>query len=93
MTQRGISLAEYNRLLTLQGGKCAICRRGDSNHRTGRAFSVDHDHATDVVRGLLCHTCNLAVGAMHDNPEHLRSAADYLERGRSGAHAILRKVD
>lgn len=40
---------------------------------------VDHCHETGVVRGLLCHNCNFAIGYMKDNPQRLRAAANYLE--------------
>lgn len=53
---------------------CAIC---------AEAFvgtpNIDHCHATGVVRGLLCSSCNAALGHMRDAPERLRAAAVYLE--------------
>lgn len=79
----GITLAEYDAMLTVQGGSCAICRGPQT---PGRAFAVDHDHACcsgerscgKCVRGLLCQGCNLALGGMQDDPERLRAAAEYL---------------
>lgn len=32
------------------------------------------------IRGVLCHGCNNALGALGDEPARLRRAADYLER-------------
>jgi hypothetical protein len=59
----GITGEEYDALLRLQGGRCAICGR---RPRTKR-LAVDHDHATGLVRGLLCANneqgCNRAVVA------------------------------
>lgn len=52
----GITVEEYDALLSKQDGRCAICRSRDAGGR-GR-FHVDHDHATGMVRGLLCHGCN-----------------------------------
>lgn len=40
---------------------------------------IDHCHTTNVVRGGLCSTCNVAIGMMKDNALNLRRAADYLE--------------
>ena len=65
----GIEHGGYEKMLAAQGGKCALCDRPDggrvgtqgkwkSNH-----FNVDHDHKTGRVRGLLCHKCNVRVGA------------------------------
>ncbi len=78
-----ITEAEYLALLEAQGGLCAICR-GPETYRTRdgasvRPLGVDHDHATGVVRGLLCHWCNLAIGHFHDNPAAMRAAISYLQ--------------
>lgn len=53
----GLSLKEYENILTRQDGKCAVCKRA-------KPLQVDHDHASGKVRGLLCHACNLAVAGI-----------------------------
>jgi len=78
----GITVEERERLLTLQGGHCAICPRKDSDIK-GRRLHVDHCHKTKRVRGLLCTRCNLAIGQMEDDPDRLRRAADYIERSHA----------
>lgn len=50
----GINAAEYDHLLELQGGRCAICRSRPKSKR----LAVDHDHKSGAVRGLLCSRCN-----------------------------------
>jgi hypothetical protein len=60
-------------MIEAQGGLCAICRRRPAVH-------VDHDHAFDVVRGVLCFPCNAALGQLQDDPQLFRNAIDYLER-------------
>lgn len=50
----GLSPADYDRLLALQGGRCAICRGRPKSKR----LAVDHDHGSGAVRGLLCSRCN-----------------------------------
>lgn len=50
----GLSPADYDRLLALQGGRCAICRGRPKSKR----LAVDHSHVTGAVRGLLCSRCN-----------------------------------
>ncbi len=76
-----MTLDEYNRMLTAQGGVCAIC--GVKTARKGWRLAVDHCHATGRVRGLLCHRCNSAIGMMRESAELMRRAADYLNKGDS----------
>lgn len=71
----GMTIAEYDSLLESQGGACAICKKPCP---TGRRLAVDHDHKTGAVRGLLCHSCNLGIGKLGDDPERLLAAAKYL---------------
>lgn len=39
---------------------------------------VDHDHATDLIRGILCSRCNQALGLLDDDPERFAAAIAYL---------------
>ena len=75
----GITVEESERLLAQQGGVCAICRQPISDVR-GYAPHVDHDHATQRIRGILCIRCNNGLGLFKSDPHRLRAAADYLER-------------
>lgn len=43
------------------------------------AIKTDHCHATGKVRGLLCHSCNIALGWVRDNPRTLRRLAHYVQ--------------
>jgi hypothetical protein len=70
-----ITPEEYETLLKKQGGVCAICL---GKCVTGQRLSVDHDHATGLVRGLLCVQCNGALGMLGDNSEVLERASQYL---------------
>lgn len=70
-----IGKAEYERRLAEQGGVCGICRRPPED---GRRLAGDHDHATDLDRGLLCGPCNTAIGLFRDDPVILQAAIDYL---------------
>ena len=70
-------------MLEQQDGKCAICKSEDSK---GKRFSVDHNHKTGEVRGLLCNPCNVAIGLLKDSPEVIDSAKEYLlKRGNYGS--------
>ena len=74
----GITPEEYQALLDGQAHCCAICG-GEANPQ-GKRLSVDHDHTTGQIRGLLCGSCNNLLGLAYDRPEILRSAAAYLDR-------------
>lgn len=77
----GAERAEYySKALAAQGGACAICGYPASELR--RRLSIDHDHRTGQVRGLLCTTCNLGLGAFRDDPAVLAKAIEYLGRDR-----------
>lgn len=69
-----ITLKDYNKLLINQNNKCFICGGVDDK----KTLSVDHDHRTGKVRGLLCIRCNRLLGYARDNPTILHSAELYL---------------
>lgn len=74
----GITVAEFEQILAVQGGGCAICGR-DGSTSPGGILHVDHCHQGGHVRGLLCANCNRAIGQLGDDAARLRRAADYLE--------------
>jgi hypothetical protein len=76
----GITLQEFDAKLIEQKGCCAICKTSDPSGRGD--WSVDHDHASGQVRGLLCALCNTGLGAFKDSTVALRDAALYLEKYR-----------
>ena len=77
---------EYAAKLREQGGVCSIC--GKTPDENGKDLAVDHDHSCcpgtrscgKCVRGLLCRTCNLAIGYFQDSTELLLAAVAYLRR-------------
>ena len=79
LAEFGITIDEYDRMLEKQEYKCAICGGiGDVRNRY-RMLSVDHDHKTGKVRGLLCFKCNFLLGNARDDVSILQKAIDYLE--------------
>jgi hypothetical protein len=76
----GISADEFDALLASQGGGCAIC--GSVPERAA-SFHLDHDHLTGAIRGILCLSCNQALGHFRDDPVVLQRAAEYVRAGRA----------
>lgn len=65
---------QYAEILAVQGGSCAICGATETD---GRRLSVDHDHVSGAVRGILCRKCNWALGQF-DHDDLLLRAGEYL---------------
>ncbi len=86
----GISKEEYRALYENQKGRCAICGCENKTDSKGNNLSVDHWHSPiedkrrgtnrkSDVRGLLCHDCNIALGAFRENIDILSNAIEYLK--------------
>jgi len=71
-----ISQKEYNQMLNKQDGKCIICGELPT---TFKNLSVDHNHKTGKIRGLLCDHCNRGIGFLKENPYILIKAIKYLK--------------
>jgi hypothetical protein len=72
----GIDQNEFDQLFKKQNFSCAICKTTE----IGKLWwCVDHDHESNCVRGILCHSCNCGLGMFKDRAENLRVAADYLD--------------
>lgn len=72
--------------------ECAICaRRLDrtltSDTGAASAAHIDHDHATNQIRGVLCGACNRALGQMGDDVARMLRAVDYL----TGTRAVVER--
>lgn len=77
----GITIDDYETMLKNQNNKCKICfgpgfKMADHHDLL---LVVDHCHETGIIRGLLCHNCNRALGLLKDSIFNLLSAKDYLE--------------
>ncbi|MFI9204503.1 endonuclease VII domain-containing protein [Streptomyces sp. NPDC053048] len=68
----GLSQVALRELVEQQAGVCVICLAAPAVH-------VDHDHETGGVRGVLCFSCNAALGQFKDRPDVMRRAAEYVE--------------
>lgn len=76
----GLTPSQADELLAAQGDKCGCCGAMEPGNKNG--WCVDHDHATGKIRAILCHGCNVGLGAFKDSPERLTLAQQYLHRWR-----------
>lgn len=85
----GITKVEYDKMLEECGGVCSICGEEETFKLNGKIvnLSVDHDHTTGKIRGLLCRSCNLGLGNFKDNIQSLERAIKYLK----GSETISRE--
>jgi hypothetical protein len=80
--RHGITEAEYEAVWEAQGRACRICHRTESPK-----WTIDHDHACcpgeygcrECFRGILCLLCNTGIAMFSDDPDVMRSAAEYAE--------------
>jgi len=80
----GITLEIYNKMLMKQDNVCAICKKSETrkHHITNktRELSIDHDHKTGKVRGLLCCLCNMIIGNIDESIDTLKNMIKYLKK-------------
>lgn len=50
-------------------------------HTKQWALSVDHDHITGKIRGILCQGCNRNIARFFDNKVRYKKVLTYLSRG------------
>ena len=55
-------------------GKCEICGKELPMDK----LNIDHDHATNKIRGIICDGCNFALGYVRDDPEIIKKLSVYL---------------
>lgn len=72
----GIDGRQYDAMVVAQCGACMICIRVPS-----KPLLVHHDHKTGTVIGLVCYSCNTAMGLLGDDPALMRRAAHIHEGG------------
>lgn len=82
----------FNVLWQAFKGKCGICNINLQMPQNGKgqprnAAVIDHDHVSGNLRGLLCNSCNKALGLFNDDVILLRSAMNWI--GYSNAKACV----
>lgn len=72
----GLTIVQRDALIEAQGKRCKVCTRAFTS--VARAC-VDHDHITGRMRGIICTSCNKALGLLQDNVQSLGRAIAYLQ--------------
>jgi hypothetical protein len=70
----GLDNDQFTKMIEEQGNSCKICSK---DLDTCKAV-VDHCHSTNSVRGILCNSCNVALGLINDDLGWLNKAKKYL---------------
>ena len=69
-----ITEKEYREILKSQNGTCALCSSSVSTRFSrSKHLVVDHCHKTNIVRGILCSSCNLILGVIEKKGESFLS--------------------
>ncbi len=75
----GLTVEEFEQMRINQNDICPICHnkmiKGSSDKR---GMAIDHNHATNVVRDLLCQSCNRGLGIFDEDIDSLKRAIEYL---------------
>lgn len=74
-TLYGLSMDDFKAMLDAQNGGCALCLKKQRK----KNLSVDHDHETKRVRGLLCQRCNRMLGGFEWDTGVLKRTIAYME--------------
>jgi len=87
----GVRMEELEQLLDRQNGCCAICKKNwracvPAKHTPYEKVFLhhlcidhDHDHERGKVRGLLCNSCNTAIGLFEEDGIRFVNAMLYLQ--------------
>jgi hypothetical protein len=93
----GMTQEQFDELLEEQGHACAMCL---ADFEDGQRICIDHDHACceeeksscgECLRGLLCLSCNTALGQIEKKYEMARAYLDARKprRGRDSGTSLL----
>ena len=92
LKKHGITSKDYDEAFEKQNGLCAICHKEETrlsrNGVTLTRLCLDHCHTCEdnghkglpLIRGFLCHSCNVMIRSPNDNIAILESAIQYLKQ-------------
>ena len=74
LSKYGLTVSQYEKMVLAQGGRCACCH---GVKKGIKRLSVEHNHTTGKVRGLVCQGCNVAIGMVESGRMNL--AVEFLK--------------
>ncbi|MHA2123226.1 MAG: endonuclease domain-containing protein [Promethearchaeota archaeon] len=74
-----ISFEKFHQMLNNQNNKCLICNRNFDYRSRSTRPTIDHNHYTNKIRGLLCFKCNIGISMFNENIDILKHAIGYIE--------------
>jgi hypothetical protein len=76
----GLTKQGYLAMDKAQHHRCAACGQPERHRRNGKLvrLAVDHNHLTKRVRGLLCSSCNTALGLLRESLVVIEMLHQYL---------------
>ena len=73
--RHGITPEEFWSIYEEQDGACPVCDKTIKAEDS----AIDHNHKTGEVRGILCKSCNRALGLLGDSPDTMFRGLKYLQ--------------
>ena len=69
LNRYGLSPTQVTEFFNKYNNVCGICGKSETIAKNGKVqkLSIDHDHKTGKIRGLLCNRCNFAIGILKDD--------------------------
>ena len=74
------SIENLNEMINFKNAKCHIC---ESNFSSQKDLSIDHNHTSGEIRGILCNSCNYFIGGFNESIDIILSAKKYLQDNSS----------
>jgi hypothetical protein len=81
----GITLFEKKQIIIKQNYRCLSCNT-DLKKLNEKSIHIDHDHVTNKIRGVLCASCNLALGILEENPKKIYKLYLYINNIKKNNH-------
>lgn len=68
-------------------GECLICKTHTDK------WVLDHCHVDMIFRGYICTSCNSGIGLLHDDPESLQRAINYLKKTKPKKSFVFKIIN